>query len=64
MRQPRLAFLFALIGGLSFWLPDVAIHGYAGGDFDSPHVRLMTFLMPIAFLFAFLVAQRLAAKQD
>jgi hypothetical protein len=64
IQQPRLALLFALIGGLGFWLPDVAMHAYAGRNFDSPHVRLMTFLMPTAFLFAFLVAQRLAVKQD
>jgi hypothetical protein len=57
-------FWLALIGGLSFWLPDLAAHVVAGRRFDSPHVRVITFLMPITFVIAYLIVRRFAAKRD
>jgi hypothetical protein len=64
IQQPRLALSIAVIGALSFWLPDLAVHAVAGCKFDSPHVRIITFLMPATFLFAYVLARRLAAKRQ
>src|SRR5262245_37311343 len=63
VQQPRLALAFAVAGALSFWLPDVAIHIIAGRTFDAPHARLITLIMPTAFLTAYLAARTLAAKR-
>jgi len=64
IQQPRLALTFAAIGALSFWLPDLAAHAVAGCKFDSLHVRIITFLMPAAFLSAYAPARRFAAKRE
>ena len=54
----------ALIGGLSFWSPDVAVHLSVGRGFDSPHVRVITFLMPATYLAACLIARRFAGRRN
>lgn len=64
IKQPRLAFSFAVAGALSFWLPDVAIHTYTGHNFAPPDVWLITILAPATFLFAYVVARRFAVKRD
>jgi hypothetical protein len=64
IRQPRLALSFAVAGALSFWLPDVVIHIYAGARFDSQHVRVLTMLASATFLLAYLAARGFAAKSD
>jgi hypothetical protein len=64
MKQRWMILKFALIGGLSFWLPDVAVHLSFGHAFDSPQVRVITFLMPATFLAGYLMARRFAAKRD
>jgi len=64
IQQPRFALTLAVIGALSFWLPDLAVHAAAGCKFDSPHARIITFLMPAAFLFAYVLARRFAAKRE
>jgi hypothetical protein len=51
---------FALIGALSFWTPDVAVHGWARHSFDTPHLWAITFLMPIVLLIAYLFSRRRA----
>ena len=53
-----------LIGGVSFWLPDVAVHVIAGRDFEAPHVRVITFLMPATFLIAYLIVRRFGTKRN
>jgi len=64
IKQPRLTLWFAIAGALSFWLPDVAIHIYAGRNFDSRHIWAITILAPATFLLAYLCARRLAMKRD
>jgi len=64
IQKPRLAFIFALTGALSFWLPDVALHIWARQNFNSLHVRIITFVMPATFLIAYVSARRFAVKRD
>ena len=59
----RLAFSFAVAGALSFWLPDVLVHIDAGSNFDSRHLWVCTILMPVTFLFAYVVARRVGMKR-
>ncbi|HEY2468405.1 MAG TPA: hypothetical protein VGI45_11300 [Terracidiphilus sp.] len=54
----RPALLFASIGALSFWTPDLVVHAWARDAFDSSHVRAITFLMPAALLIAYLISRR------
>ena len=63
IRQPRLALTIAVTGALSFWLPDVAIHRFAGPNFNSPHVWVITFVSPGTFLIAYVLARRFGAKR-
>ena len=63
-RRSRLTFLYAAIGALSFWLPDIALHVHAGPNLDSRHAWAITLLSPGMFLLAYVVAHRLALKQD
>jgi hypothetical protein len=62
IQQPKFALSLAVVGALSFWLPDVAMH-IAARNFDGPHVWAITFLMPTTFLFAYAVARRFAMKR-
>lgn len=64
IRETKLALWLALGGAFSFWLPDVAIHIAARRSFNALHVRVVTFLLPAAFLCAYLAARRYAAKRD
>ena len=64
IKQPRSMLWFAVAGALSFWLPDVAIHIYAGRNLDSRHIWAITILAPATFLLAYLLARRLAVKRD
>jgi hypothetical protein len=64
IQNPRLAFIFAIAAALSFWLPDVALHIWARQNFDSLHVRIITFVMPAAFLISYIIARRSAVKQE
>jgi hypothetical protein len=63
-RRSGLAFLFAAIGALSFWLPDVALHMHAGPNLDSRHAWAITLLCPAMFLMAYVVDLRFALKRD
>jgi hypothetical protein len=63
-KRRRLALSFAVAGALSFWLPDVVVHMYAGPNFDSRHVWVCTILMPATFLCAYVVARRLGMKRE
>jgi hypothetical protein len=63
VQQPRLAIWFAVAGALSFWLPDVAIHIYAGRNLDSRHIWAITILAPATFLLAYVVARTFAVKR-
>jgi len=63
-KQLRLFLTFAVVGALSFWLPDLAIHVNAARNFGSPHVWLITILLPAIFLFAYVVARRFGVKRD
>ena len=62
--QPRLAVSFAIAGALSFWLPDVAIHIYAGQNLTSRHIWAITILSPITFLLAYAFARRFAIHRE
>ena len=64
IQKPRLTFIFALTGALSFWLPDLALHIWARQNFNSLHVRIITFVMPATFLIAYVSARRFAVKRD
>lgn len=64
VKRIRLTLWFAVTGALSFWLPDVAVHIGAGPHFDSRHVRVITILTPAIFLFAYVIARRVAANLD
>jgi len=64
IKQPRLAILFAMAGAFSFWLPDVAVHIYAGRNLDSRHIWAITILAPATFLIAYVVARTFAVKSD
>ena len=64
IQNPRLAFVFALTGALTFWLPNVALHVWARQNFDSLHVRIITFVMPAMFLITYLIARGFAVKQN
>jgi hypothetical protein len=57
-----LAILFGLTGAVSFWLPDLAVHSHSGPTLDSRHVWALTLLSPLTFLFAYLVARKVAAN--
>ena len=62
-RRRRVALSFAAAGALSFWLPDVVVHMYAGPNLDPRHVMVCTILMPVTFLSAYLIARRLGMKR-
>lgn len=62
MKQRGMALWLVLIGGISFWLPDVALHVLAGRN-SGPSARVVTFLLPAAFLVAYLIARRFAANR-
>lgn len=64
IRRPRLALCFVVAGALSFWLPSVAVHLYAGPNFDARHQWVITILMPATFLLAYVVARKFAIKRD
>ena len=64
IKRPRLALSFTIVGALSFWLPDVAVHISAGPNFNSRHVWVITILMPAAFLVTYVVARKFALKRD
>lgn len=64
IKKPRLAIWFVVAGALSFWLPDVAIHIYAGRDLDSRHIWAITILAPVTFLLTYVVARTFAVKSD
>jgi hypothetical protein len=61
-RRSGLAFLFAAIGAVSFWLPDVLVHADSGANLDARHAWAITVLAPAIFLFAYLVGRRFALK--
>lgn len=63
IQAPMLAFLFAMAGAISFWLPDVVTH-FAVRDFDVPQVRLVTLLMPLSFLCIYLLARKFGRARD
>jgi hypothetical protein len=63
-RRSGLAFLFATIGAVSFWLPDIAVHVHAGPNLDSRHAWAITLFSPAMFLLVYVIAQRFALKQD
>jgi len=58
-----LALGFAAAGALAFWVPDVCVHVVAGRNFDSLHVKAITFVLPIAFLIAYLTLRKIAARR-
>ncbi len=64
IKRRRLALSFAVAGGLSFWLPDLAIHVNAAQNFGPQQVWLITILLPAIFLFAYVVARRFGVKRD
>jgi hypothetical protein len=55
-----LAVLFAALGALSFWLPDVVVHLDAGPNLDSRHAWAITLAAPAMFLLAYVLARRFA----
>lgn len=61
-RRSAVALSFAAAGGLSFWLPDIAIHAHAGPNLDSRHAWAITLFAPAVFLLAYVVAQRFALR--
>lgn len=64
VKRRRLALSFAVVGALSFWLPDLAIHLDAARNFGTPQVRLITILQPAIFLLAYVVARSFGVKRD
>ncbi len=64
MKNWRAALWLALLGGLSFWLPDVTVHISEGRDFGSPQVRLTTILMPSTLLAAYLAGRRVTTRRN
>ncbi len=60
----KLASCFAVTGALSFWLPDVAIHIAARMRLDAAQVKVITLLVPVTFLCAYLVARRFALRRN
>lgn len=61
-RHSRLALSFAVMGALSFWLPDVVIHIHAGPKLDARHVWTITLLAPAIFILTYVASRRLASK--
>jgi hypothetical protein len=47
-----------LLGSVSFWTPDVIVHSIAGHSFSVVHATILTFLLPVAFGCAYLLAVR------
>ena len=64
VKRPALTLAFAVAGALSFWLPDVAVHADASSNLDARHAWAITVLAPSIFLFAYLVARRVASKHN
>ena len=64
IQQSRLTLWLAVAGGLSFWLPDLAIH--VAAKLDSAPARwdaALIFLPPATFLFTYLIARRDAVRR-
>ena len=64
IQQPRLTLWLAIAGALSFWLADLAIH--VAANLDSVPARwdaASVFLPPGTFLFAYLIARRVAVRR-
>jgi hypothetical protein len=64
IKRRRVALWLAIAGGLSFWLPDIAVHISAGTTFSSRHVAIISILMPGAFLLTYVCACRLLMKSN
>jgi hypothetical protein len=64
IKNPHPALWLAIAGALSFWLPDLAIHIYAGRNLNSLHVWAITLLAPATLLAAYVVARRLAVGRN
>lgn len=64
IKHPRLALSFVVAGAMSFWLPDVFIHVFAGRNFNSRHVGAITILAPLSFLVAYVLARRFAINRE
>jgi hypothetical protein len=56
--------MLAVVGALSFWLPDVIIHVFARQSFDAPHVWAITLVSPTTFLIAYVSMRSVAAHRD
>lgn len=64
IQQPKLAFWFAVAGAFSFWFPDVALHIVAGRSFDTVQARVVTFMLPVTCLCAYLILRRFALRRS
>jgi len=60
----RVALSLAIVGALSFWLPDIVVHIIAGSTFSSRHVEIISILMPGAFLLTYICVCRLLIKSN
>ena len=56
--------MLAVVGALSFWLPDVIIHVLARWSFDFNPLVAITLVSPTTFLMAYLSLKRVAAQRD
>lgn len=50
---------FVTVGALSFWIPDLAVHVWAGHSYDLRDVRNLTVAMPTALLIAYVICPTL-----
>jgi hypothetical protein len=55
--------LYLLVGGVMCWLPDVAIHLKRGYGFSRLDVVMVSVLMPVSSLLAYLIVTRLLSTQ-
>ena len=47
-----------LVGAISFWLPDVIVHGLARYSFSRTHVVALTAVLPFCFTCAYAIVKR------
>ena len=47
-----------LLGAVSFWAPDVIVHGITRRSFSGIHTLLLTILLPLCFTYTYVIARR------
>jgi hypothetical protein len=60
VEQVKRPCVYALIGAVSFWSPDILIKAIAGKRFSGTHVQILTFVMPASTIMSLMLLNRIS----